>query len=267
MSDTTCSIRRRFFPTGFPKNPVGGHDRTQKKIKIEVRSSDQTSRLYQLKKTYRMSQNTGDFIWPIISFTVVVIISARVLDHFKQSNNSIIMEEQIDDEITNINRDQNGLFTIFKYLQDTFEHKFPTGTAGHYGRVDETINPAAFYELIDKVRIADASDHVNNDTEAPVFAGVDIGSGSGVIALALAFIFNYQMYGIESNSLRFYTSLKFREHIIESEQAIYKLVNNTQLYDNINNDLNTALAKIQTPIRFVYMICLGCQPSGTWSIS
>ena len=77
--------------------------------------------MYQLKKTYRMSQNTGDFIWPIISFTVVVIISARVLDYLKQRNNNIVMQEQIDEEITIFNRDQNGLFTIFKHLQDKFD--------------------------------------------------------------------------------------------------------------------------------------------------
>ena len=191
-----------------------------------------------------MSQNTCDFIWTIISFTVVVIISARVLDHFKQSNNNIIME-QIDVEITNINRDQDGLFAIFTYLQDIFDQKISSGTAGHYGGVDGTINPAAFYELIKRVRIADASDQVNNDTEVPVFAGVDSGSGSSVIALALAFIFKYQMYGIESNSLRFYTSLKFREHIVEEDIGLFKqLVNKTQISDNIISNLNTALAKI-----------------------
>ena len=205
-----------------------------------------------------MSQNTGDFIWTVISFTVIVIISARVLDYLNQRNNNIIMEEPIDKEITNVNRYQDGLFKIFKHLQDKFDQQFSLGTAGHFGGVDGTINPAAFYKQIEKVRTADSSDHVNNDTEAPVFAGVDIVSGSGVIALALAFIFNYQMCGIKSNSLRFCTSLKFREHTIERDIGIFKqLVNKTQIYDNVINKLNTALAKIQTPIRFVYMFCLG----------
>lgn len=60
------------------------------------------------------------------------------------------MEEQIDEEIPDINRDQAGLFAIFKYLQDKFYHKFPSGAAERIGGVDKTINPAAFYNLIEK---------------------------------------------------------------------------------------------------------------------
>ena len=193
MAPIETYIRRRFFsdriirsdafPDRIPQNSGRGPRSDEWRNKIEVGSSDQTSRLCRLKKPYRMSQNTDDFIWTIISFTSVVIISARDLDHLKLSNNNIIMEEQIDVEITDINRDQAGLFAIFNYLQDTFDHKFSSGTAGNCDGVDGVINPAAeFYNLIHKVRIADASDHLNNDTEAPVFAGVDIGRGSGVIA-------------------------------------------------------------------------------------
>ena len=199
------------------------------------------------------SQRFLKIILLLFSFILLVF---HLLSRFGFFKVKVIEEEEEEEKKK---EGPTGFVTFFYNLQTIYHYLYPAGTAGLSGGVDGSIRPSYLLRLLTKVKETEETNNLSYHSDSnPQYCGIDFGCGNSSTMFAIAYLLNIYMYGFEYNPSRYHSSLAFQLHCSLYEcLLISSNVLKCKILQTTNNMRASAFDKIDTPIRFIYMFCLG----------